>query len=422
MTNTESITNIPVVIVGGGQAGLSVSYFLSKKGIDHIIFERHKKFQSWRENRWDSFCLVTPNWQCRLPDHPYQGDDPDGFMLKDEIVEYLDAFAEKTDPPIRENVSVNRVARKGSAFVVETSIGTYHCDEVVIATGEYERPVVPPYATNLDSSIQQIHSGDYRRPSQIPEGGTLIVGTGQSGVQLMEDLVREERDVHLAVGPAPRSPRKYRGKDATDWLYEMGHYEMTIARHPDPENALTKTNHYMSGRDGGKEIDLRRFVVENGLKLYGSVSGMEGSTVSFLPDLEKNLDDADKSYLGIRESIDAYIAKNDIDAPEEPPFEKLWAPEQEVTEIDCQALGITSVIWCVGFRPNYSWIEADAFDAKGRPVHARGVCEVPGLYFLGLGWLNTWGSGRFLGIAEDAEYLANAIEDRSLPSLKRMAS
>lgn len=410
--------HIPVVIVGGGQAGLSVSYYLAQKGLDHVVLERHKKFHSWRVNRWDSFCLVTPNWQCRLPDFPYQGSDPDGFMLRNEITDYLDAFAETFDPPLVEECAVTQITeRPGGGYLVDTSQGNYSTDQVVIATGGYDNPIVPPYAAQLDPAIQQMHSVDYRRPAQMPEGGTLIVGTGQSGVQLMEDLHLEGRDVHLAVGPAPRSPRKYRGRDATDWLHDMGHYDITIAEHPDPIHALTKTNHYMSGRDGGHEIDLRNFATQ-GVSLYGSVSGMEGSRISFLPDLEANLDDADASYLGIRTSIDAYIAENGIDAPEEPAFEKLWRPAQETTEIDCAEAGITSILWAIGFRPDYDWIDVDVFDAHGRPQFDRGICDKSGFYFIGLGWLNTWGSGRFLGIDEDARYLSDAILTKSKQALQ----
>ncbi|WP_404862612.1 MSMEG_0569 family flavin-dependent oxidoreductase [Georhizobium sp. MAB10] len=403
---------VSVAIVGGGQAGLSVSRQLYDRGIDHVVFERHRRFHSWRVNRWDTFCLVTPNWQCRLPNFPYSGDDPHGFMLKDEIVDYLEAFAESFDPPIIEETAVTRIAPFEGSYQVETSKGVWLADQVVIATGGYDAPIVPPYAQRLNPAIEQLHSRDYRRPSQLPEGATLVVGTGQSGVQIMEDLVRAGRKVHLAVGPAPRSPRLYRGRDATDWLHDMGHYAITIANHPDPIKALTQTNHYMSGRDGGKEIDLRRFVVEDGIALYGSLADMNGNRLSFLPDLEKNLDDADRSYCGIRDQIDAYIAREGIDAPEEPPFQKVWRPETEVTEIDAEELNITSVVWSIGFRPDYSWIDVDVFDERGKPLFDRGVTNAPGFYFIGLGWLNTWGSGRFLAIGEDSRYLADAIVRR----------
>lgn len=433
MANTQSMMRLPddhqshearpcepghvsVAVVGGGQAGLSVSRHLSDRGIDHVVFERHRRFHSWRVNRWDTFCLVTPNWQCRLPNFPYAGDDPHGFMLRDEIVEYLDAFAQSFDPPILEEAAVTRIAPHEGGYRVETSKGTWLADQVVIATGGYDAPIVPPYAQRLNPEIEQLHSRDYRRPSQLPEGATLVVGTGQSGVQIMEDLVRAGRKVHLAVGPAPRSPRLYRGRDATDWLHDMGHYAITIARHPDPIKALTQTNHYMSGRDGGKEIDLRRFVVEDGISLYGSLADMDGNRLSFLPDLEKNLDDADRSYCGIRDQIDAYIAREGIDAPVEPPFEKVWRPDAEVTGIDARELGITSVVWSIGFRPDYSWIDVDVFDEGGRPVFDRGVTRAPGFYFVGLGWLNTWGSGRFLAIDEDSGHLAETISQRLVAS------
>ncbi len=411
MSNTTT-SHVPVLIVGGGQAGLSVSWYLMRENIEHVVLERHRRFESWRNNRWDSFCLVTPNWQCRLPDWPYRGADPDGFMLKDEIVDYLDGFADSFDPPIREGVAVRRISRLDEGgYRIETTAESWTADQVVIATGGYDDPIVPSYAADLDPAIVQIHSREYRRPSQMPDGATLIVGTGQSGVQIMDDFHLEGRAVHLAVGPAPRSPRRYRGRDATDWLYDAGVYEVTIDRHPDPVKALTQTNHYMSGRDGGKEIDLRKYALE-GVSLYGSVAGASGTTMGFLPDLEKNLDDADRSYLGIRTQIDAWIERQGVDAPEEPAFEKVWRPEQEITEVDLAAAGISSIIWAIGFRPDYSWIDVDCFDGRGKPRFRRGVTDVPGFYFIGLGWLNTWGSGRFLGIDEDSRYLAGKIVAR----------
>lgn len=405
--------HIPVIIIGGGQAGLSVAYQLQKRGIENVVFERYEKFHSWKKNRWDSFCLVTPNWQCHLPDFHYDrdygGKDPDGFMLREEIADYLDAFDRKTGLNVREHTQVTRVAHRDGGYTVETAEDSWTCDQVVIATGGYDHPIEPGFAKDLDPEIFQMHSVDYRNVEQFPEGGVLIVGTGQSGVQLMEDFVRADRQVHLAVGPAPRSPRKYRGRDATDWLYEAGHYDITIAEHPDPIKALTQTNHYMSGRDGGKEIDLRKFHADHGVALYGSLSDMQGSKLSFLPDLKKNLDDADKSYLGICAQIDAYITREGIDAPEEPAFVKAWEPEEETLSLDTREAGITSVLWAIGFRPDYGWIEADVFDARGKPIFDRGVTPQHGLHFIGLGWLNTWGSGRFLAIEEDSDHLADQI-------------
>ncbi len=404
-------THVTTVIIGAGQAGMSASYYLCQAGIDHVVLERHQRFHAWKADRWDSFCLVTPNWQCRLPDWPYRGDDPTGFMVKDQIVDYVEGFCNSFDAPLREGVTVTRVAKTDHGFAVDTDQGLWSADHVIVASGGYDRPITPPFACRLDPSITQIHSKSYRRPSNIPEGTCLVVGTGQSGVQMMEDLTIAGRAVQLAVGPAPRSPRWYRGKDATDWLHQLGYYDITIAQQPDPRTTEAKTNHYMSGRDGGHEIDLRRFA-RDGLRLYGSVTDMEGTTISFAPDLEANLDAADKSYVGIRQLIDDYIARAGIDAPQEPPFAKLWRPQSEVTRIDAAAEGITSILWCIGFRPDYDWLQVDCLDDRGRPVHSRGICAAEGLYFLGLGWLHTWGSGRFLGVAEDAAHVAGAIAEK----------
>ncbi|KMK66689.1 MSMEG_0569 family flavin-dependent oxidoreductase [Puniceibacterium sp. IMCC21224] len=408
----DARTSVTVAIVGAGQAGMSASYHLCRAGIDHVVLERHKRFHSWKTDRWDTFCLVTPNWQCKLPDWPYRGDDPEGFMLKNQIIDYVEGFADSFDAPLREGVTVTRVERGPEGrFQVDTDHGLWSADHVIVASGGYDRPITPPFAAALSPAIRQIHSKSYRRPSDIPDGTCLVVGTGQSGVQLMEDLRIAGRDVRLAVGPAPRSPRWYRGKDATDWLHQLKYYDMTIDQQPDPRSTEAKTNHYMSGRDGGHEIDLRRFA-KDGLRLYGSVAGMQGNTIRFLPDLEANLDAADQSYVGIRTMIDDHIARQGIEAPVEAPFEKVWRPETETTEIDAAAEGITSILWCIGFRPDYSWLRVSCLDERGRPIHTRGVCDEAGVYFLGLGWLHTWGSGRFLGVADDAAYVADKIAHR----------
>jgi len=413
MTSTATLpARTTVVVIGGGQAGLSASHYLQQAGIDHVIIEKRRIGDSWRLDRWDTFCLVTPNWQCRLPGHPYDGDDPQGYMLKDEIVAYLERFAAKVKPPVLEQTAVTRVSRQTSgALEVRTSAGTVLADHVVVATGGYDIPNLPACTRSVPDDIVQLHSVAYRRPAQLPAGGVLVVGSGQSGVQIMEDLHLAGRQVHMAVGPAPRSPRVYRGRESTEWLNEMGFYGLTIDRHPLGDEARHKTNHYMSGRDGGHEIDLRRFAVQ-GVKLYGSLADIQRTQASFLPDLTKNLDDADDVYCSIRRDIDAHIARTGAQAPEEPPFVKAWVPESERASLDLRAAGITSIVWASGFRADYAWIDLPAFDGRGHPRFERGVTLVPGLYFLGLPWLNTWGSGRFLGVADDAQFLVQTIARR----------
>lgn len=403
---------IPVVVVGGGQAGLSTSYYLKRQGIDHVVLEKNRVGHAWREERWDTFCLVTPNWQCRLPDFPYQGADPDGFMVKDEIVAYVEAFARHVDAPLREGVAVRSITpRADGRFLVAASDATYLAEQVVLAISGYHQPAIPRVGDRLPRRLVQIHSRDYRNPGALPAGAVLVVGTGQSGCQIAEDLHLAGRQVHLAVGDAPRSPRRYRGKDAIRWLDEMGYYETTVDTHPLGPAVRAKANHYFTGRDGGREIDLRAFAAE-GMRLYGTLDAVEGETVRFRPDLTRNLDDADAVYLRIRKMIDDYIARAGIDAPPAPPYRPPWRPAGDPATLDLAAEHIQSVVWCTGFRPDFSLVEAPMFNGRGEPVHQRGVTPVPGLYILGLGWLWTWGSGRFSGIADDARHVVETIAQR----------
>ncbi len=399
-----------VIVVGGGQAGLSISYCLKNKSIDHIVLEKNQIGYSWQEKRWDTFCLVTPNWQCTLPGYHYPGEDPEGFMIKDEIVEYIKDYAKSFNPPIKEGIEVLQVRKnkyKG-LFELTTSIGNYTADQVVIATGSYHQAKVPRMAEKLPEDIVQLHSSEYKNPHSLSDGEILVVGTGQSGCQIAEDLHLAGKKVHLCVGGAPRSARRYRGKDVVDWLDQLGYYDLTIDEHSDRENVRTKTNHYVTGRNGGHEIDLRTFALE-GMQLYGSLKDIRGDSLRFKPNLKQNLDRADDVAASIKKTIDEFIAKNDISAPTEAPYQPVWQPETEILELDYRQANINTVIWCIGYQTDFSWIEVPVFDGKGYPSHDRGVTSVTGLYFLGLPWLYTWGSGRFSGIARDAEYICDRI-------------
>lgn len=402
-----------VIVVGGGQAGLSMSYCLKERGFDHIVFEKNRIGHSWRSKRWDSFCLVTPNWQCKLPGYHYSGDDPNGFMQKDEIVKYIEHYAKSFDPPVKEGVEVSKVRKSCSENVFEltTSIGDYTADQVVIAAGSYHIPKIPKIAERLPEHIVQIHSSEYKNPQSLPDKSVLVVGTGQSGCQIAEDLHLAGKQVHLCVGSAPRSPRRYRGKDVVDWLDQMGYYDLSIDEHPQKEKARTNTNHYVTGRDGGREIDLRQFSLE-GMQLHGRLKTISSNHLEFWDDLKQNLDRADAVANNIKKSIDAFIEKNQIEAPTEPAYKPVWEPKEAVLKLDYEKANIGAVVWSTGYQPDFSWIEVPVFDGKGYPGHDRGVTGVQGLYFLGLPWLYTWGSGRFSGIARDATYLADYITAR----------
>lgn len=399
-----------VIIIGGGQAGLSASYYLQQEGIDHLVLEKHGLTHSWRTQRWDNFCLVTPNWQCALPGHPYDGDDPHGFMKREEVIAYLDAFVAKVNPPVREGVTVQRVTpRPQGGYAIQTSIGEFSADQVIVASGGYHTPIIPRMAERLPAHIQQIHSEQYRNPQSLPAGNVLVVGSGQSGAQIAEDLHLAGRRVYLAVGDAPRCARFHRGKDVVDWLAEMGYYDIGVDEHPLREGVRDNTNHYVTGRDGGRDIDLRKFATE-GMELFGLLKGLDGTCLQFAPDLAAKLDAADAVYNRINASIDRYIEENGIDAPPGALYQPLWQPEAERENLDLGEAGITSVIWCIGFSPDFSWLEAGVFNGRGQPLHVRGVTREPGLYFLGLPWLHTWGSGRFSGIARDAEHLVRQLK------------
>jgi putative flavoprotein involved in K+ transport len=402
--------HFPVIIIGGGQAGLSVGYCLKQLGIEHIIFEKHQIAHAWRTKRWDSFCLVTPNWQCALPGYAYAGDDPNGFMPRDEIVDYIQAYAQSFQAPIKEGVCVNQLKQnKGSdTFTVVTSIGDYTADQVVVATGGYHQPKIPEISKYLPTSVLQLHSSQYKNPESLPDSGVLVVGSGQSGCQIAEDLHLAGKQVHLCVGGAPRSPRQYRGKDAVDWLDQLGYYNISIDQHPQKEAVRAKTNHYVTGRGGGREIDLRQFATE-GMNLYGRLKTIQGNSVELKDDLKQNLDHADEVAESIKRTIDEYIAKYQIEAPIDPPYQSVWQPKEPVRSLDLQASNIGTVIWATGYHMNFSWIKAPIFDSQGYPDHQRGVTPAQGLYFIGLPWLYTWGSGRFSGVARDATYLAKYI-------------
>jgi len=409
-----SETHYPVIIVGGGQAGLALSYSLKQRNIAHIVFERDRVASAWRSSRWDSFCLVTPNWQCTLPGFPYRGDDPHGFMLKDEIVRYIEDYVAFFEPPLHEGVEVRRVGRTadGEHFAVETSAGTFTAENVVVAVGGYHSVTLPRIAERLPRTIVQIHSSQYKNARSLPDGDVLVIGTGQSGCQIAEDLHIAGRRVHLCVGSAPRVARRYRGKDVVEWLDDLGYYDLPVHEHPLKEGIRARSNHYVTGRDGGRDIDLRKSALE-GMQLYGRLLDIDGNRLTFARDLKTNLDNADAVSESIKDTIDRHIERSGISAPLEARYVPVWEPEREVTELDYVAANISTIVWSTGFASNFRWIELPAFDGKGYPTHERGVTSVAGLYFLGLPWLYTWGSGRFSGIARDAEYLSENISRRT---------
>jgi putative flavoprotein involved in K+ transport len=388
------------IVIGAGQAGLSMSYCLSQQGIDNIILEKSSQVaDNWRNQRWDTFCLVTPNWQCQLPGFPYQGNDPDGFMVKDEIVDYLESYRAFFNPQIIFNSPVISLSKNGELFTLVTADTIYTANQVVIACGSYHEPRIPTLAKKMPAHIAHVHSNFYKNPAQLPPGEVMVVGTGQSHLA--------GRKVHLCVGPAPRVNRRYRGRDVVNWLDDMGYYTTTLETHPDGKNAVHSTNHYVTGRDGGRDLNLRIFA-EQGMKLYGVLKDTDGERLFFKDDLKQNLDYADQVAARIVKSIEEYIQKNGIAAPEDDNVHSDYLPDI-VTELELASSGINSVVWSTGFAMRFDWINLPVFDESGHPKQKRGVTDTAGLYFIGLNWMHTWGSGRFYQVGRDAEYLSEVM-------------
>ncbi len=403
---------IETVIVGGGQAGLAVSYHLTQQGRAHTILEQASQpAEAWRNHRWDSFTLVTPNWTVRLPGAEYQGDDPDGFMPRDAVVAYFEDYIERSRLPIRYGVRVTSVERNGAGYRVHANGSTVEASNVVIATGLFQQPGIPPFSANLPAEIQQLHSGEYRHPAALPAGAVLVVGSAQSGGQIAEELYQSGRQVFLCVSSAGWGPRRYRGQDIFWWLDKIGFLDMTADDLPSPEMKFAASV-LVSGKDGGHALNVHQFA-RDGVVLLGRMQAAHGAKITLAPDLRENLAKSDKWQVDILKRIDGYIAKNGLDVPQEPvpqPRDAYDAPV--ITELDLQSAGITSVIWATGYKSDFGLVRLPVLGGDGYPIQERGLTDYPGLYFVGLPWLHTAKSGVLFGVGDDAAVIASDIVTR----------
>lgn len=397
------------LIIGGGQAGLALSYFLTQAGHDHLILESAAKpGDAWRR-RWDSFTLVTPNWTIRLPGMPYAGADPDGFLPRDEIIALFERYAQHL--PVTYAARATAVEPGATGYRVQAGATPYQADNVVIATGTYQGAKIPAFAATLPPEIRQIHSGHYRSPAALPGGAVLVVGSGQSGCQIAEELYRHGRKVYLSVGSTGRAPRHYRGRDTFWWLTECGFFDQTPDRLPSPR-ARFAGNPQLSGAAGGHSLNLHQFA-RDGVTLLGRIQDAEHGRMTFAPNLAEMLARGDEMEANLLKLIDGYIERAGLDVPPERVSllrDGYAAPP--LTELDLAAAGISTVIWAIGYTWDYSLVRLPVVDADGYPLQQRGVTAYPGLYFLGLHWLHTRKSALLLGVGEDAAYLAGHILDR----------
>jgi putative flavoprotein involved in K+ transport len=401
------------VIVGGGQAGLGVSYYLAQKGIEHTVLERGNIGESWKTQRWDSFSLNTPNCFSGLPGDEDRMEDPGAFMSRDEFVDYLQDYAQRFGLPVQTGIAVTRIGNNGSnTYRVETSAGEMTADNVVIASGCQNRPKVPKVCSEIPASILQVHSGDYKRPDALPDGAVLIAGSGQSGVQIAEDLLEAGRKVYLATSKVGRVFRGLRGRDLLEWAVEIGFYDQAIGDLEDPRMAYM-AQPQVSGTRGGHTVSLQG-LEKMGATLLGRLQGCTDGKLQFADNLAENIIFADEVSAKFRGMIEGYIAKQGIDAPSAEEDEAdLPDPQPQdrkpPAELDPEEANITSLIWCTGFGGDFDWIDDIELDKKGVPVHENGVSSRQGLYFCGFPWLSKRKSGLVLGITEDAAYIAGRL-------------
>jgi putative flavoprotein involved in K+ transport len=402
---------VETVVVGAGQAGLAVSHFLAARDREHVVLERGRVGETWRSERWDGFFLNTPRWTQQLPGFEYAGDDPDGFAPLDEMIEYVEGYARSFPSSVREGVTVTSLRARDGRYALETSDGDIEADNVVLATGAFQRPAPAAPGGESAPGVLQLHTSAYRRPDQLPAGAVLIVGSGQSGCQIADELLDAGRDVYLAVGRCPWLPRRYRGRDIVRWLLVTGVLDQTVADLPSPSARLA-CNPPVSGNDGGHDCHPR-WLASRGAHLTGRVARIDGSRVSFAPGLEESLAFGDAFVAELEQTIDEHIAAERLDVPgPEKPGER--SPRFAGTdELDLVEAGIGSILWATGFRPDYSWVDLPLVDGDGWAVQERGVTPYPGLYVVGLNWLHKRKSALLCGVGEDAEHVVAHLAART---------
>jgi putative flavoprotein involved in K+ transport len=398
---------IETAIVGGGQAGLAMSYHLTRLGREHIVLERGRVAQRWRSERWDSLCFQAPNWNMRLPGRAFSADDPDAFAPRDDVVRFLEGYASFIRAPVRQGVAVTALRRKSGSerFALETSAGCIEAKNVVIATGPYQAPAP---TLPLGSAALELHSTQYRNPEQLPPGAVLVVGSGNSGCQIAEELCWAGRRVYLSVSGHERTPRRYRGKDCIWWYEATGMADETIGQWQGK-----RLSRLMTGVGGGHDMDLRRLAAD-GVVLLGRVIGGQDGKIVIAPDLHENLVRGDASLVEFTRRCDEHAAGNGWNLPAADESGEVLPDPREATdpirELDLGRAGVSIIVWANGSRFDLDWIDlpvcSNGAGLNRRPLHTRGVTSVPGVYFLGLPWLHKWKSAFLFGVGEDAEHLA----------------
>lgn len=405
--------HIETLIIGGGQAGLATSYWLKQFNRQHLVLEaKEHPAPAWRQ-RWDSFTLVTPNWCFQLPGAEYAGDEPDGFMSRDQVIAAFERYVVDYDLPIRFGATATAVEPLAGqpGYWVRTGIGDFEAANVVIATGLYQRPKIPDFAAALPARLRQLHSGQYRRPDDLPPGAVLVVGSGQSGCQIAEELYKNGRRVFLSIGGAGRGPRRYRGHDIFRWLIWTRFLDRTADMLPSSKARFTPNPH-VSGAGGGHDLNLHQFA-RDGVTLLGHLRGGDDAALAVAADRNESLAKSDQIAAMLVKMFDEYIAKTGMEAPEEHlPQMSEGYEGVEITTLNLAAAGVSAIIWSAGYHFDFSLVRAPVLDGDGFPITRRGVTTFPGLYFVGLPWQDIQKSGLLMGMGDVAAFVAAHIAGR----------
>ena len=403
-----SVEKIDTLVVGAGQAGIALCEHLGQQGVPFLVLEKSRIAEAWRTSRWDALVTNGPVWHDRFPNLEFIGNAPDAFVGKDRVADYIEKYADMVNAPVRTGIEVlsARPFKDRAGFHVETSDGVIEAMRIVSATGAFQHPVIPPIVPK-DASVHQMHSAEYRNPDQLADGAIMVVGAGSSGAQIADELNRAGRKVFLSVGAHDRPPRRYRGRDFVWWLGVLGLWDMA-AQKPGTEHVTIS----VSGAYGGHTMDFRRLAGE-GVTLLGMANTYQNAKLTFADDVRKNVDAGDASYNQLLDDADAYVAAMGLDLPLDPDARAVFPEPASLTDpidsLDFAAEGITTIIWATGYKQDFGWLKADAFDDNGAPIHQRGVSKEPGLYFLGLPWQSRRGSTFLWGVWHDAKFVADQI-------------
>ena len=396
------------VIVGAGQAGLAMSWWLAQRSIDHVVLERGETANTWRTERWDSLRLLTPNWQSRLPGYAYRGDDPDGFRTMPETVAFLAEYARAIQAPVRTHTTVTSVRRRDDGYEVLTDKGSWHCDTVVIASGACNVAQVPAVAASVPDGIDMLTTMQYRNPGQISDGGVLVVGASASGTQIAEELQRAGRPVTLAVGEHVRLPRVYRGKDIQWWMDATGVLDERYDTVDDIVRVRNLPSLQLAGYPDRRMIDLNS-LTRLGVKLVGRLVGINEGKGQFSGSLRNVCKLADLKMSRLLNSIDEWVAEHPVaeGVGEAHRFDATAIEESPPLLVDFARAGIRTIIWATGFRPDYSWLDVPVLDRKGLIAHDGGVVTgSPGMYLIGMPFLRRRKSTLIDGVGDDARDLS----------------